>query len=319
MTIRERLGSVFDVFSRRESPPDQRSVTPDDIPDRLRTRILILFRDMASGQGPWSSTVPRYDIHDFWGQLHNKLQYLYGRPWLTNQHGSSPIRDAEAFFMTCSASKFFDFIELSFKLDVTSRVFDVENDVVDAINEIFKVESVPYQLTKMIQVREPAQGRSFWIRTTAYPRVIRVEEEVLYTEAVAPALTVLSAPHFEAANAEFRDSMDEYRKQNYGDCLTKCGSSFESTLKVLCERNDWPFEPSYTTGKLLKVVISNSTLDSFFEQPLMMVATIRNKLSSSHGGGSKVRMPSLHIAQYSLTSTAAAIVLLVQTTDVQGV
>ena len=255
-------------------------------------------------------------MHDFWGQLHNKLQHLYGRPRLTNQHGSSPVQDAEVFLMTCSASEFLDFIELSFKLDVTSRVFGVENDVVDAINEILEVEFAPYQLTQMVQVREPLQGRSFRIRTSAYPRAIRVDEDVMHTEAVMPALSVLSAFHFEAANAEFRDAMEEYRKQNYGDCLTKCGSSFESTLKVLCERNGWRFEPNDTAGKLLKVVTENSTLDSFFEQPLMIIATIRNKLSSAHGGGSELRMVPRQIAQYSLTSTAAAIVLLVRTADV---
>ena len=127
--------------------------------------------------------------------------------------------------MTCSTSEFLDFIELSFKLDVTSQVFGVKNDIVDAINKILEVESAPYQLTQMVQVREPIQGQSFRIRTTAYPRAIRVDEDVVHTEAVIPALSVLDAPHFEAANTEFRDAMDEYRNQNYADCLTKCGLS----------------------------------------------------------------------------------------------
>lgn len=317
MTIRERLASTFDVFSRRESP---RHHPPGDISERLRTRILILYRDVVSGPGPWSSTESRYDTYDFWGQMHNKLQHLYGQPWLTNHHGPSPIQDAEAFLITCSVSQFFDFIELSFKLDVSSRVFDVENDMVEAINAIFHLESAPYRLTEMVKVREPVEGgRGVWIRTTAYPQVIRFEDEVVHAEAVVPALSVLSAPHFEAANTEFRDAMEEYRKQNYGDCLTKCGSAFESTLKVLCERNGWTFDPNDTTGKLLKVVIESSALESFFEQPLMLVATIRNRLSSSHGGGSQVRAPSRQIARYSLTSTAAGIVLLVETADVNHV
>lgn len=191
---------------------------------------------------------------------------------------------------------------------------------VDAINEIFRVEGAPYQLTKVVKVHEkdtssfpggfPRAGTI--IRTVAYPKVVRAEDEVTHTEAVVPALSVLSAPHFEAANLEFRDALDEYRKGHYGDCLTKCASSFESVLKVLCRKNGWPFdEKKDTAAPLLKSVVTNSTLDPFFEQPLMLIATMRNRLSSSHGGGTAVRSAERHVAQYALTNTAAAVVLLV--------
>jgi hypothetical protein len=123
----------------------------------------------------------------------------------------------------------------------------------------------------------------------------------------------LSAPDFEAANLEFRDALDEYRKGHYGDCLTKCGSAFESVMKSLCTRNRWLFdEKKDTAATLLKIVVSKSTLDPFFEQPLMLIATMRNRLSSSHGGGTTVRIVEPHIAQYALASTAAAILLLIQ-------
>lgn len=38
---------------------------------------------------------------------------------------------------------------------------------------------------------------------------------------------------------------------------------------------------------------------------------MRNRLSAAHGGGAKVKAVERHVAQYALTSTAAAIVLLV--------
>jgi hypothetical protein len=62
---------------------------------------------------------------------------------------------------------------------------------------------------------------------------------------------------------------------------------------------------------LLTIVLNNSSLDRFFEQPLMLIATMRNRLSSSHGGGTSVRGVTRHVAQYAVTSTAAAVVLLV--------
>lgn len=102
-------------------------------------------------------------------------------------------------------------------------------------------------------------------RAVAWPKVVRAEDEVTFKEAVAPALSVLSAPHFEAANLEFRDALDEYRKGHYGDCLTKCGSAFESVMKIVCKRNGWAFDANKdTAGPLLKIIVSNSTLDPFF-------------------------------------------------------
>ena len=123
------------------------------------------------------------------------------------------------------------------------------------------------------------------------------------------------APHFEAANAEFRDALDEYRKGCYGDWLTKCNSAFESVMKVLCKRNQWPFNEKDTARPLLKVIIDKSSLDPFFEQPLMLIATMRNRLSSSHGAGSDPRSVERHIGQSAISSTAAAIVLLVREAD----
>jgi hypothetical protein len=49
-----------------------------------------------------------------------------------------------------------------------------------------------------------------------------------------------------------------------------------------------------------------------FQEPLTRVARMRNSLSSSHGGGFTVRNVDRHVAQYAVTPTAAAIVLLVQ-------
>lgn len=320
MTLKNRLTSILDVFSRRSAPRGQ-GHKPDEMSERLRNRLLLLYRDVISGQwnaNPWSS--PENHTSDFWEQMHNALEHLHGRVRLSKAQAQTPIEDALAFLLRCDAEEFFDFIELSFKLESTWRVMSDENQLVDAINEIFKVENAPYQLTQIVKVNEPDTS-SFpggfprtgtVIRTVAYPKVVRAEEEVTYTEAVAPALSVLSAPHFEAANLEFRDALDEYRKGHYGDCLTKCGSAFESVMKVVCKRNGWAFdEKKETAASLLKVVVSNSTLDPFFEQPLMLIATMRNRLSSSHGGGTAVRSVERHVAQYAITSTAAAVVLLV--------
>ena len=325
MLLKDRLKSIFDVFSRREATRDPHK--PDDIPKRLRNRILLLYRDVLSGSGQWGRGRFEEDhTFEFWSQMHNSLEHLHGRLWLSDggeQYRGMPDRhtaDALWFLLGCRANEFFDFIELSFRLDVAWRVLGDSKEIVEAINEILSFENAPFQLTPQVEIREdnshlPEGVRSAVRRIASYPKIIRVEDEVLHSEAVVPALSVLSAPYFKAANEEFRDALNEYRMGHHKDCLTKCGSAFESVLKVLCKRNGWPFSETDTAAPLLKSVITKSTLDPFFEQPLMLIATMRNRLSSSHGAGSNLRSVERHIGQYAVSSTAAAIVLLVRETD----
>ena len=220
-------------------------------------------------------------------------------------------QDTFAFLTECDTSELLDFIELSFKVKSTHLVMGDGEDFVDALNELFRVEQAPYQLTPMVWIKETV-GNAYTMRLSSHPQIVRSEDDATFAMGVAPSLVVLAAPHFEAANLEFREAMEEYRKGDYGDCLTKCASALESVLKVLCKRNKWPFADTDGVGRLLEVVVGSTSLDSFFTQPLMLIATIRNRLSKSHGGGTAIRAVERHVAEYAVTSTAAAIILLVR-------
>lgn len=125
-----------------------------------------------------------------------------------------------------------------------------------------------------------------------------------------PALTLLAAPEFKHANDEFLKALEDQRKGDYRDCLTKCGSSFESVMKVLCTKQSIPFKETDTTSALLSTLLTNSQLDRYWEQPLMLIATLRNRLSSSHGAGTQAKKIPEHVAAYIVNSTASAILLL---------
>lgn len=315
--ISDRLKLIWDVFSKRnvERPLGYKQ---DVISETLRNRILLLIRDVFSGKWTDGAYYSEGDhFTEFWEEMHNSLKHLYGRAKLSVAPTQTRVEDAVRFVRECRPAEFFDFLELSFRVDAIRQVLNNENSLVDAINGILRFENAPYQLTQIVKREEkssaragPLQGRSV-IRTVAWPRVVRFEEEVAFAEGVAPALSVLAGPDYEAANLEFRGALDEYRKGEYGDCLVKCGSAFESVLKVLCTQNGWKFDLKDTAAPLLKTVLSNTKLDSFFEQPLILIATLRNRLSTAHGGGANARSVERHVAQYTITSSAAAIVLLV--------
>jgi hypothetical protein len=227
------------VFSRRSAPRGL-AFTPDVVSETLRNRILLLYREMLSGkwgQHPWSR--PSDCTREFGEQIAQSLQHLYGRHKLSDLRTNSVAEDAFAFVSQCEPQQFFDFLELTFKTDCLWHVLSAHNDLVDAVNELFRIEAAPYQLTREVTQEEPPTGQygGTTIRIVAWPKVIRVEDEVTHTEAVTPALSVLSAPHYEAANVELRDALDEYRRGHFADCLTKCCSAFESVMKGLCKRN----------------------------------------------------------------------------------
>jgi hypothetical protein len=90
--------------------------------------------------------------------------------------------------------------------------------------------------------------------------------------------------------------MEDYRQGDYGDCLTKCESAFESALKVIWDRKRWSYKQTDVASTLVKTVLANTALASYFEQLLMIVATLRN--------GATTKQPA---RQYALNSRASAI------------
>jgi hypothetical protein len=283
-SIRMRFSELFQTFSRRSKPaePPRKRLTP-----AFRTRVLLRCRDVFGNAGLFV---------EFWTQIQSKLTYLHGTPSLhpASQAGRvSPAEDALTFLQTCTDDHFLDFIEIIFRVASAFRVNERET-LVDDFNEFLKVDDLPYAVTGFIWTKGVATqfGQTYESTSlTGYPQVIRKDSELIHVAAVEPALTTLTDPRLSGANQELLAALKDYRRGNYGDCLTKCGSSFESVLKVICDVRGWPYQPNDTAGPLLKTVIANGGFESFLEQPLLLVATLRNRLSTAHGSGSTPDKP----------------------------
>lgn len=270
-------------------------------------------------------------LQSFWSEMHNDLQHLYGLPYLRNP-GASDVVDGDLtpFLTTCETDQFFDFMERTFQLPISWRLESRAAEIVDVLNLIFREEDLPYEMTNLVTHEEPvADDPEFFdlsehdepmntgvtrVVVDEYPRIIRVDEQVPHREAIQPALTALSAPHFKEANDEFLKALVHYRNDELPDCLTACGSALESVLKVICDRKKWEYTDAQTLDSLLNTVLPQTSLGGFYTQALMVVGSIRNRLGSAHGRGTKDRPVPRHIAQHALTSTAAAIVLLITET-----
>lgn len=304
------LDSIFKVFSRRTRHPKpiERPLT-----ETFRNRVLLLCRDTFSGateeysQGDYT--------HEFWSDTHKKLQYLHGRPRLSSAAVTTEVEDTLAFLLGCSDDQFLDFVELIFQVECLGKVCSDKERLVKEVDRFFELEDLPYALTSFVHDK----GQEYFfgkerevLRVVAYPQVIRREDQVLHATAIAPALTLLTDTAFTSANREFLEALADYRKGDYGDCLSKCGSSFESVMKIIYDRKGWPYQQSDTASTLLRTILPRTGLDPFFEQPLLVVGTLRNRLSKAHGAGTQQRAVPKHVARFAVNATAAAILLLVE-------
>ena len=280
------LDAIFRVFSRRGGPDEKPVGKP--LTTEFRNRFMMVSRNAIEGvDGP-----------AFFLDIHKKFQMLLGRLRLSPQSliQRPDLDDLMAFVNRCSDDQYFDFVEMIFGSEHLGRFgSDAEHDrFVEDVNRLFEVDDLPYALTGF--VRQEGVGNYLGmerkvLRTVAYPRIILRNSQVEHTEIIEPTLTLLTGADFKSANDEFLGALTDYRKGDYGDCLTKCGSSFESVMKVICDRKKWPYNQTDTASTLLHTIIPLMNLDPFFETPLLLIATLRNRISTAHGAGTQVKNP----------------------------
>jgi hypothetical protein len=310
-----KFSAILNVFSRRDKP-----VEPfvHRVPITLRNKVLLLCRDtFSNSRNAWGG--PDY-TREFWDEIHQALLCRHGRLQLVQDASpQSPAEDAMCFLLTCKDDEFLDFVEYIFRVKCLFHVSTDENLLVAELNELFTSEDVGYELTEIARekVVEPVNVYPFFGRehevtkTVAHPQVIRKDNQAIHATVIRPVLQLLSNPKYKTADQEYLEALEDYKKGDYGNCLTKSCSAFESVMKIVCDDKGWPYNQTDTASTLISTIIKNTGLDSYFEQPLTIIATLRNRLSKSHGAGVQPKKVSENLARYALNSTASAIVLVV--------
>jgi Abortive infection C-terminus len=314
--MKMELRDVFDVFSRRPEGVAKQSL---DVPKTTRSRIIQFWKPHFSG------SILSEDLWQaFWAEILGILQLRVGTPLIHQAFGGPPSvpgpQDALRYVLEGSGEHFLDFLEDLFHTQTYSGMGNIDSEgFIRDINHIMQLDNLPYHLTNFATEEKPVGYRgSKGTRTTitAFPKVIMKESEVLHATAMEPALQLLRDPLFANANAEFLKALEDYRNGDFTDCLTKCGASFESFMKIICDKKAWPYKQTDTASVLVKTIVGNTSLENYFEQLLMIVATLRNRLSSAHGAGMTTKNVPQHVAQYAVNVTASAILLLAQETKV---
>ena len=294
------ISTVFDVFSRRNQHTTE-SNTP--LTYEFRNRVLLLWSRVFL----WETSKYYPSGSTLWAEVYDKLLYSLGRQRLSEQNAITWQNDLKTYLSDCDDKSFLDFIELSFKATSIWRELDMQTGnrvdveaLIDNVNTFLEIDGLPYYITRFTFSDNGSE---------AYPQFIRRDSEILHKTAIEPALSLLSASDFREANKEFRGALEDHRKGDFRDCVVKCGSAFESVMKIICDEKGWPSQSE--AGKLLNAVLSKTALPGFLKHPLIQIATIRNELGSAHGAGVEPRDVTPHLAQYTINMTASAILLLV--------
>jgi AbiJ N-terminal domain 4 len=295
---------IYDIFSKRDLPlPDVYQYV--DLPKRLRVQLVQLLDEMLSRQA--RSNEFGTIIFAGFAAIRRIVLREHGLHFLMNDV-IDPRDDVLRYIDGGpNLAVILDLVEIACKMTIKMTK--------PGPNHVRVSENEANDFTEEINHRFLENGVGFQFDPTA-KQLIRIDNQFAHKSAVQPALQLLADPRFKTANEEFLEGFDDYRKGDYDDCLTKCNTAFESVLKIICSIKGWKYNDKQTAGPLLKTHLDNNGLEPFFEQPLIIIATLRNQLSKSHGAGMIPKIVPEHYARYALNATASAIMLLIDAAQI---
>ncbi|HSD57047.1 MAG TPA: hypothetical protein VLB04_02610, partial [Methanotrichaceae archaeon] len=202
--------SVFDLFSKGQKR--SRGEMPDvyqykTLPVELRVQIIHIFRDAFGDLDGYEGRTARYAFKF----IHEALCREYGVFRLDGENVSNFEAVVNFLLKTQEIDKAIDVVELTFKyIDrvVRENQYPYKNcklspdDAIAELNHRFREHGVGYQYESGM--------------------MMRVDSQLIHEEIVRPALSMLSDPMYEGANAEFLSAHAHYRTGKYKECLNDC-------------------------------------------------------------------------------------------------
>ncbi|MCP9308682.1 STM4504/CBY_0614 family protein [Zymomonas mobilis] len=297
--------AIADIYSKRQKRangevPDV--YTYDEIPQTLKVQIVQIFKEIFNKNNSYQIQMESAS----YSRCSRILCREYGVFNLVeNDFNEDPkYQITISFISKISVEKALDVVETFLRVIIILNgkfsYLDPKaiEDAISEINYRFKEHGVGYRF-------ESGQ-------------IIRIDNEIIHSEAVKPALALLHDPVFAGANDEFLKAYDHYRHKRYKETIASCNHSFESTLKIICQLNGWDITPKDGASKLIKKCFDNHLLPQYLDNQFSSVKsvlesgipTIRNKTSGHGQGSEKTEVPE-YLAQYALNLTASAIVFLV--------
>lgn len=299
--------AIFDIFSKRQKRltvenPDV--LIYDQLPESLRVQIVHIIRDaIGTDRSIYSnSAASTYDT------VNDILCKEYGLFQLHKRNATSKDAIFNFFLETTDINRALDVVELEFVIiesikddftykNSTNRSIDPD-DAIEELNIRFKEHGVGYQFESN--------------------KIIKIDSTFTHSAIIKPALSLLQNKIYSGANEEFLSAYEHYRHGRNKECLNDCLKSFESVMKVICNKRKWKYSVKDTSKTLIDICFSKNLIPSFLQSQFNSlrsliesgIPTIRNRTSGHGQGINKIEVED-YIAGYALNLTASNILLLI--------
>jgi hypothetical protein len=259
-----------------------------------------------------------FDEYEFqtkiWSKIHDMFAREKGLKYLGDYNGTNNEgckQNCEDYVDNSNDEDFLDFMDYVFYIIVNYCKTHVPR---------YKEYEMPSIIDKSIielnfRFRQHNLGYEF-----INGQIIRIDNKVIHETVIKPALKLLYEEEFRGAEEEFRKAF-KYRK--IGDnknTILEALKSFESTMKTICDKKHYIYNPTQDTAKhLIATLESNNFYPTYMNSHLANVRTtletglpvLRNK-NAGHGQGSTVVNISDEFTEYALNLAATNIVLLMK-------
>lgn len=300
---------IFDIFSKRNIVNQNSIFKHDEIPEPLKIQVMHIWRDAI---GRYISRGHYYrdsSSNETWNFIHKTLCKEYGVVSLS-ERGHNSIEKCFAFLQEEeSIERVLDIIELTFKVIDTivredrwnwedKEITQNPDDAIEELNQRFREHGIGYQYIN--------------------GKIVHVDSDYIYHEAVEPAVNLLFGEGFEGASEEFMQAHEHFKNGRDKEAVTEALKAFESTMKTIFIKLGWDLPQRQTASPLITGLFAKDLVPSNLQTQLNSLkttleglATIRNQ-NTGHGQGEKSVTIPRHLVAYALHLCATNIVFLIE-------
>ncbi|MBB1380105.1 STM4504/CBY_0614 family protein [Pseudoalteromonas sp. SR43-2] len=311
--------STYETYSKRQARlnGDQIDVYQYDyLPDKLKNQIIHIWNDVIGNFENWNNG----HVYQIYGHFHHVLCREMGVFELPHNNILTKDKPSLAIINFFTKAQ-----KINQNLDVIELIFRGINSFHDRFNRD-EVEKAINELN--IRLKENAVGYQFLNN-----EIIRIDSEIIHSEAVVPALRLLNQKEYVGAETEFLKAHEAYRKGENGTAILECNKAFESVMKVIIHKQGWLYDTSANATEssenkaktkasasgLIKICFENKLFPDYLQSQLTSlrtllessIPTIRNK-NDSHGAGLQTVDIPISLALFTLHMTASTILFLIE-------
>jgi len=297
--VKYRPLDIPDLYSKRNKQEISTLLIHDHIPPKLKNQIFHV----------WDEYINQKGIDDklkdvFWNLAYKLIckEHGYGRI-IYDQPGTKQTSkyQLELHYQVLQ--------DVPLILDVIEAIFLNLQRVQNYFDRNFKTLGIPLEAS-IQELNRRFRENSFAFRYEQ-GKLIEIQSEILYQEAIKPAFELLNDKKFSGANKEFLAAHEHFRNDSYESCINECEKAYESVLKIICTEKGLRYAQGETAKPLTRKLIDAGLIPEYLLDYLLSVATIRNKVTAHGKGVLKIDVPE-YLASFVLNQTASIVKYLIE-------